>query len=421
MTDQDPPEITDFREWRSWATIAGLQPVVVIAGSRGKTIVAKLLETVLRTAGLRVATWSSHGVDIDGIRQSGELGPWQEVEAGLETGVIDIAIREVDWAIASTLATGPRLPLLAVTNVCANREDCVLAGDAMLANVAMPALLTAVVNQGWLVLNGEDLAVAADLSGTRHNRLLVGLGLDGPVTEAHLATSMNIAWVAGDQLVVAHRGHVSELGDRDALSYALDGHANFMVFNTLIAASLATILGINAEKIRAGLRGYGNDPEVIPGSFNLLSTGNSVLILDSPSASWHLRPVLRALRDYHRARLLTVLSGLHGTMQSDVAELGRLLGRVSNILIVSDDDPSDAERMPLIAEGARRNELPPMLIPVDTEIEGVRRAIGLARPKDVIYILSDDPAGLWAELKELGPLVQFRAPDVPMRTAGVSH
>jgi cyanophycin synthetase len=407
MPERVPPEISSFAEWRGWVTNAGLQPVVVVAGSRGKTIVAKVLETVLQFAGLRVATWSSHGVDIDGIRQIGELGPWQDVETALENGEIDIAIREVDWATASTLATGPRLPILAVTNVCANREDCVLAGDAQLANAAMPALLTAVVNQGWLILNGEDLAVAADHSSTGHNRLLVGLGLDGPVAESHLATSSNLAWLAGDQLVVLHNGRVNELGDRRELAYALDGRANFMVFDTLMAASLATVLGIDAETIRSGLRLFASDPESIPGSFNVLSTGSSVMILDTPSGSWHLRPVFRALRDYHRARLLTVFSGLRGTLPDDTAEIGRLLGRISNILIVSDDEPSDVERISLATEGARRNELPPMLIPVGSEIDGVRRAMGLARPKDVIYILSDDPAALWAELAQLGPLVHL--------------
>ena len=69
MSEQFPPEISSFTEWRTWVTTAGLQPVVVIAGSRGKTIVAKILEAILQSAGLRVATWSSHGVDIEGVRQ----------------------------------------------------------------------------------------------------------------------------------------------------------------------------------------------------------------------------------------------------------------------------------------------------------------------------------------------------------------
>lgn len=407
MPSTNLPQLSGFAKWHAWATSAGLQPVVVVAGSRGKTIVAKQLEHIFRTAGLRVATWSSQGVDIEGVRKEGELGPWHEVESKLESGELDIAIREVDWATAASLATGPRLPLLAVTNVCANREDCVLAGDAQLANIAMPALLTAVVGQGWLVLNGEDLAVAADHAGTGHNRLLVGLGLDGPLTEAHLSTSNDLAWLDGEDLYVAHSGRVNEIVHRSELGCALGGHANFLVFDALMAASLAVLLGIEIDVIRTGLRTYVSDPASIPGSFNVLSTGNSVMILDSPTSSWHLRPVLRALRDYNRTRMLTVFSGLRGAVSSDAAELGRLLGRISNVLIVSDDDPADYGRVTSAIEGSRRNELPPMVIPVESEIDGVRRAIGLARPKDIIYVLSDDPAELWNELRKLGPLVQL--------------
>lgn len=415
MLESPTPAFASFPEWRSWVTGAGLQPVIVIAGSRGKTIVATLLDAILRNAGLSVALWTSNGVDIDGVRQKGELGPWDSVESGLENGSIDVAIREVDWATASTLATAPRVPMLAVTNVCFNREDCIGAGDAHLANVAMPALLTAVVGQGWLVLNGEDLAVSADLAGTNHNRLLVTLGLDSPAIEGHLRTSGNLAWLAGDHIFVSKQGIASDLGSRFDIPFALEGKANFEIFNAMMAASLATAMGIDPEIIRAILATYALDPDVSPGSFNILTTGNSIIILDRPSPSWYMRPVLRALRDYHRARLLTVFSGLRGTMREDTAEIGRLLGRISNILIVSDDEPTDAERIALAMEGARRNELPPMTIPVSSEVEGVRRAMGLARPKDVIYVISDDPAALWSSIKQLGPLVHLAPASPSMR------
>jgi cyanophycin synthetase len=415
MLETAAPHFSAFSDWRSWATESGLQPIVVVAGSRGKTIVGSFLESILQEAGLAVAFWSSNGVDIQGIRQRGELGPWQDIEQRLEDGTLDVAIREVDWATAATLATGPRLPMLGVTNVCANREDCIDAGDAMLANIAMPALLTAVVGQGWLVLNGEDLAVSADLAGTSHNRLLVTMGLESPILEHHLQTSGNLAWLADEQLLVAIHGEAVELGPRSMIQSALDGIANFMVFDALMAASLARAMGVGASAIRRGLARFVSDPDLTPGSFNILTTGNSVLILDQPAASWFLRPVLRALRDYHRARLLTVFSGLRGTMRDDTAEIGRLLGRISNILIVSDDEADDAERIALATEGARKNEVPPVLIPVTSEVEGVRRAMGLARPKDVIYVLSDDSAALWASLKELGPLIDVGTAALPSR------
>src|SRR5262245_52908072 len=96
MVEPFPSRISSFGEWRAWVTGAGLQPVIVVAGSRGKTIVSTLLESILRAAGLRIAVWSSFGVDVDGVRQAGELGPWQDIEHSLESGEIDVAIREVD-------------------------------------------------------------------------------------------------------------------------------------------------------------------------------------------------------------------------------------------------------------------------------------------------------------------------------------
>ncbi len=406
MYDAPVSSIATFAEWRSWVTKAGLQPVILVAGSRGKTTVALLLDSMLRRAGLSVAVWTNDGVDINGVRQKGELVPWHAVEHGLENDSIDIAIREVDWPTAATMATAPRVPMLAVTNVCHNREDCIESGGAQPANAAMPALLTAVVGQGWLVLNGEDLAVSADLTGTHHNRLLVTMGLESPAIEEHLRSSGNLGWIDDNRIVISVHGRIVDLGSRFAIPFALDGKANFQIFNAMMAAALAVILGIDGRTIREALATFSSDPAAAPGSFNLLTTGNSVLILDRPSSSWFLRPVLRALRDYHRARLLTVFSGLKGASVADTAEIGRLLGRISNILIVSDDQPTDAERIALAMEGARRNAVPPMLIPVSSELEGVRKAIGLARPKDVIYVLSDDPAALWTAIAELGPLVQ---------------
>ncbi len=252
-----------------------------------------------------------------------------------------------------------------------NREDCIAAGDAMLANAAMPALLTAVVDQGWLVLNGEDLAVSADLVGTSHNRLLVTMGLESPTIEHHLQHSRNLAWLADNRLVVAIQGEAVRAGlsVRNSLRRSMAMRISWFSMRSWPPRLLASWVSVRAPS-GGDLPDLVSDPDFTPGSFNILSTGNSMLILDQPSASWFLRPVLRALRDYHRARLLTVFSGLRGTMREDTAEIGRLLGRISNILIVSDDESDDAERIALAMEGARENAVPPMLIPVTSEVDG---------------------------------------------------
>src|SRR5687767_10510176 len=123
-----------FGAWRTEVGSAQLRPVVLIAGSRGKTTVVRLLDAIFEVAGLRTAIWTDRGVEIDGRPQRGELVPWSRVQARLDDGTLDIAIRELGWS--SVRAAGLQkasAPIVAVTNVCANREACLIRGEAKLA------------------------------------------------------------------------------------------------------------------------------------------------------------------------------------------------------------------------------------------------------------------------------------------------
>src|SRR5215213_6135129 len=93
---QPAPE--SFHHWRDRIVADGLEPVIVVAGSRGKTTVVRLLNDMFVEAGLRTAIWTNRGVEIEGTPQLGELGPWANVRDRLSTGSLDVAIREVAWS-----------------------------------------------------------------------------------------------------------------------------------------------------------------------------------------------------------------------------------------------------------------------------------------------------------------------------------
>src|SRR5215218_2375914 len=121
----EPPRLQpapgSFRRWRERIVAAGLEPVIVVAGSRGKTTVVRLLNEMFVEAGLRTAIWTNRGVEIEGTPQRGELGPWANVRDRLSTGDLDVAIREVGWSTVRTSGlTAASSPIVAVTNVCAN-------------------------------------------------------------------------------------------------------------------------------------------------------------------------------------------------------------------------------------------------------------------------------------------------------------
>src|SRR5690242_12194504 len=89
-----------FAAWRSRLDREHIPPVITVTGTRGKTSVIRALESIFQTANLRYAAWTDGGVEIQGERQHGELSAWTRVLTRTAVGGLDLAVREIDWALA---------------------------------------------------------------------------------------------------------------------------------------------------------------------------------------------------------------------------------------------------------------------------------------------------------------------------------
>src|SRR5579884_1717066 len=168
-----------FREWRRVVTAEGAPPVIAVAGSRGKTTVVRLLDAIFMEAGLQTATWTDLGVEIASQRQSGELRPWSWVLAGLRSGEIDVAIQELDWAMAHAVGLpSATYPVVAITNICVNNDACLIQEETRVAMRARGAVFAATHPHGFLALNADDFAVAGDEVGYDRPAILAGMSRD---------------------------------------------------------------------------------------------------------------------------------------------------------------------------------------------------------------------------------------------------
>ena len=150
----------DFTDWRARLDRERIPPVVAFAGSRGKTSVLRAVEAIFRTAGYRFASWTDRGVEIEGERQRGELGPWSRVLTRLTSGGLDIALRELDWVTLQAVASHETAyPVVAISTLCANNEACLVTPETLLARRALSRIRTRLAAGGRLVLNADDLAV----------------------------------------------------------------------------------------------------------------------------------------------------------------------------------------------------------------------------------------------------------------------
>ena len=145
------PLPTGFGDWRARLDRERVAPVIGVAGSKGKTSVVRALESIFRAGGYRLATWTDSGVEIEGERQRGELGPWSRALTRLAAGGLDVALQELDWATVPTLsAPGVKYPVVAVANLCGNSEACFLTPETVQARRALQIIRSSIATSGSL-------------------------------------------------------------------------------------------------------------------------------------------------------------------------------------------------------------------------------------------------------------------------------
>jgi UDP-N-acetylmuramyl tripeptide synthase len=391
----EPPRLQpapgSFRRWRERIVAAGLEPVIVVAGSRGKSTVVRLLNDMFTEAGLRTAIWTNRGVEIEGTPQPGELGPWSTVHERLATGSLDVAIREVAWSTVRTAGlTAASSPIVAVTNVCANRDACMIHGEARLAAQMLPTLLDAASPEGLVVLNGEDFAVSGDEVICDRPQWLVAHTRATPLMREHLELQGTAAWIEDGVLTVGDQTVIRKVGDASSLAFSLHGAAAFELHNGLTAAATAVASGIDSATISRSLQKFRVSPRSMPASFNIFEINGTTAIVDRPEPSWFLRSVLRAVRDRKFGRLITVVGQLSAIPEADLVEVGRLLGRSSDALLVH-SVTDDAERLVKFRRGLAQNDVPPPIVRIPTEARAVARGLSMLRARDILLVLADHP------------------------------
>jgi cyanophycin synthetase len=379
-----------FAAWRRQIDREQVAPVVAIAGSRGKTSVARALESIFRAEGLRLATWTNRGVEIEGQGQRGELGPWARVHTRLKAGALDVAIRELHWATLQAVGhSGANYPVVAVSNLCGNSDACLATPESLLARKALARAKASVTDLGRLILNANDLDLSEHLDFAAPERYLVARSPEAPVMRRHLLRGGDACYLDGLNLVVDEGGVSFPVVDIQDLAWVHDGTISFAVQNALMAAAIARACGISTTVIARGLADHVARPELMPGSFNIFEAGAATIVVDRPMPSWFLRASLRAAGSLGSGRLIRVVGAMRDVPTDDLMEVGRLLGRQSGVVVVHGDWAAD--RSQLLRQGASANEVPPLFVQAPDERNAILQSLEMLRPEDVMLILAENP------------------------------
>jgi UDP-N-acetylmuramoyl-L-alanyl-D-glutamate--2,6-diaminopimelate ligase len=162
----------------------------------------------------------------------------------------------------------------------------------------------------------------------------------------------------------------------------MPGHFN--VANALGAFAAAQALGVDAEAAAAGLAAAAR----VPGRFELIDEGQGFAVLvDYAHTPDSVENVLRAARRLTAGKLISVFGAGGDRDKAKRPLMGRAGGVLSDLAIVTSDNPRSEDPEAIVAEvaaGAREGDAE-LLVEVDRHA-AIALALGRAKPGDTVVI-----------------------------------
>lgn len=158
----------------------------------------------------------------------------------------------------------------------------------------------------------------------------------------------------------------------------------FNVYNSLAAASLAMIMGIDAQAIKGGLESV----QAVPGRVEVLDTHTSYkVILDYAHSPDALQNVLQTVRAFTKKRLIALVGCGGDRDHGKRPIMGEIVGKLADFSILTSDNPRTEdpdEILRSIEEGMRKTD--GEYIVIENRREAIRHALAMGGEGDVIIL-----------------------------------
>lgn len=170
-------------------------------------------------------------------------------------------------------------------------------------------------------------------------------------------------------------------GGQEEISIFIPGKYN--IYNSLCAAAACIEEGISIDAVKRGL-----EKVQVPGRCELVGKEYNLdfdIIIDYAHSPDGLINILNTAREFTKNRLISVFGCGGNRDRTKRPIMGEIGSRLSDIAIITSDNPRDEEPMDIIAdilEGITKDNY----IVVENRKEAIKKAIDIAEPGDVIVI-----------------------------------
>jgi cyanophycin synthetase len=382
-----------------WSELRNV-PTAIVTGSNGKTTTVRLLAACARAQGWRDGYNCTDGLFVAGeqIERGDYSGP-----VGARTVLRDARVQAaiIETARGGILRRGlalQRARVAVVTNISADHFGEYGIDD--LAGLADTKLVvaSAIDDRGLLVLNADDAMLRS-----RTGQFACPLGwfsrnYDDALLLSHRMKGGSTSGVRGGRLMVSWaRDSAAEEFDLGAVTdmpLTVDGTADYNVQNVAGAALAALGLGIPATTIAAVLARFGADPTDNPGRLMRYEYRGAQVLIDYAHNPDGLQGLLNVATRLRRAGRIALLLGQAGNRSNaDIESLAAMAARFRpDFVVVKETEAYMRGRAPgevpeilrvaLLRAGLLETSIDVQL----SEIEAVKRALGWARPGDVLVM-----------------------------------
>lgn len=358
--------------WRS-------MPLVGVTGTNGKTTTALVARHLLSALGPAAALGTLGVVGADGEIRPGseglttpgpvELARWLRTLA--DEGVQTVSLEASSHALEQRRLDGVRFRVAVFTNLTRDHLD--YHGTLEAYRAAKLRLLELLdPGSGGAVFNASDPAWAGIPLPPR--RILFGVeGRPTPVGTPHLTARGIEAGATGSRFTLAFRGR--------SIPVRLPLPAPFNVENALAAAGAALLMGVELERVAAGLE---SAPQV-PGRMEVVVTEPVRVLIDYAHTPEALERVLDALRPLVEGRLLVVFGAGGDRDRGKRPRMGAAVQARADRAIVTSDNPrtEDPER---ILDDIVAGMTPGSWERIPDRRKAIARALELAAPGDLVLL-----------------------------------
>ena len=357
-------------------------PVVGVTGTNGKTTTAYLLAAVLDAAGrsagvLGTVHYKVGAEEREAARTTPEASDVQSLLREMITRGNRSCVMEVSsHALALKRVDGMRFAAAIFTNLTRDHLDFHEDMESYFA--AKRRLFEMLPRESPGVINADD-ARAPALAAACARPFTYGIQKPADVRPEHL--TMDLAGV---------RPEASTPSGLVAVRSSLVGRPN--VYNLLAATAAACAIGLPADAIGAGLSALRG----VPGRFEVVSAADDAVtvVVDYAHTDDALRNLLETARPLTHGRLVIVFGCGGDRDRTKRPLMGMVAARLSDVVVITSDNPRSEAPEAIIdeikrgipaGEAAASGRVPDVVAIVD-RAEAIDRAIGAARPGDVVLV-----------------------------------